>query len=202
MYRSLILQPETQSTAFKRWSEPESQPLQILDGEDWSEANLSVYRATRETKLQSLHFKIMNRVLPCNKFLKQIRIKSSDVCDSCGQVDSLLHFLYDCPTVREFWSAICRWFDGVENLALDTLSPKQFVFGVPRDCPKSTVINFILMNVKFFTFRQRLFHEGKLDLLHWLRDFRLKLRVERQIVSSDRKFHRFGKWTRIFNALG
>lgn len=164
--------------------------------------NLCVCSATRETKMQSLHFRIVNRVLPCNKFLKQIRIKDSEACYNCGQVDTILHFLLECPSVKRFWSMVCQWFDGVECLALDTLSPKQFVFGVPRVTPRATVINFILMNVKFFIFRQRLFHEGKLELLHWLREFKVKLLMERQIAFSERKIHRFGKWTKIFTAIG
>lgn len=140
--------------------------------EEWRETNLNVYR---EMKLQSLHFKIMNRILPCNKYLKQIHIKSSDACNLCGQVDSMLHFLFECPSVKTFWHSLCRSFDGVENLHLEALSPKQFVFGVRRDHPKSTTVNFILITTKSFIFRQGLFHEGKVELLHWLREFKLKL---------------------------
>lgn len=202
MYRALILQSKHQSTAFQRWSEPESQPLQILSKEEWMEANLTAYRSTRETKLQSLHFRIMNRILPCNKFLRQIRIKDSDACQLCGQSDSLLHFLFECQAVRDFWAAVCVWFSRVEDLALDTLSPKLYVFGVPRTFKKAAVVNFILMNTKFFTYRQRLFHGGKLELLHWLREFKMKLLMERHISRMEGKPQRFRKWTAILDAIG
>lgn len=202
MYKALILQPDTHPTAYKRWTDPSSYPTQILDPEEWKEANLSVYQATRETKLQSLHFKVMNRVIPCNAYLKQIRIKASDECGICGQVDSLVHFLFDCPSVHAFWTAICSWFGRVENLMLERLSSKQFVFGVPRSTAKAATINFIIMNAKFFILRQRLFHRGKLELLHWLREFKTKLLMERQICLNEGKSHRFKKWIRIFNAIG
>lgn len=202
MYRALILQANTQSTAFRRWSEPESQPLQIKSKEEWNEANLSVYRATRETKLQSLHFKIINRTVPCNKFLKQIRIKNTDACEICHLEDTILHFFLDCASVRTFWASLCDWFDRVEYLALETLSPKEFLFGVPRTFKKERIVNFILINVKFFVFRQRLFHGGKLEILQWLREFRGKLQVERHINLAEGKPNLFRKWKAIFEALG
>lgn len=100
MYRSILSQTSTQSTAFKRWSEAVRSPLQITDIEDWRDTNLSVYRAVREMKLHSLHFKIMNRVVPCNKFLKQLRIKASDICDLCGHEDYMIRFFLESPSVQ------------------------------------------------------------------------------------------------------
>lgn len=165
MYKALILQPGNRPTAYQRWSNPSSHPAQFGNFEEWKEANTSVYRATRETKMQSLHFKVMNRIISCNTYLKQIRIKHSDECDLCGQVDSLFHFFFECPEVQTVWAVICAWFDRVENLALQDLPPKQFVFGVTRDTAKETTINYILMNVKFFVFRQKLFHRGRMEFL-------------------------------------
>lgn len=202
MYKAFVLDTNRQTTAYQHWTDVGSHPIHIVDDEDWSESNLSAYRTTRETKLHSLHFKVVNRILPCNKFLKQIRIKSSDVCDLCGQEDNISHFLFECLTVRTFWKSLCRWFEGVECLALDTLSPKRYVFGVPRTFPKASVVNFILMNTKFFIYRQSLFHGGSLDLMHWLRELKLKLLVEKQISCSEGKAHRFGRWTKILQSLG
>lgn len=204
MYEALISQRSTSSTAFQHWSESTNHHLQISNGEEWREANLSVYRATRETKLQSLHFRVMNRILPCNKFLRQIGIKTSDVCDLCGQVDSIIHFLFECQTVQIFWTVLCGWFNGVDNLALalDSLSPKLFLFGVPKTFNKVPLVNFVLMNAKFYIYRQRLFHEGRLELPQWLSEFKVKLLMERQINSIEGKAHRFKRWLPVLNAIG
>lgn len=147
MYRAIIAQSGSHSTAFRCWSELDGSPLQVASTEGWSEMNWSVHRSTRETKLQSLHFKILNRILPCNSYLKQIHIKDSDECSLCGQVDSIPHFLRECPTVQTFWRALC---------------------------PLPSV-------TKFFVYRQRLYHGGALDLLHWLREFKQKLLTEKFI---------------------
>lgn len=202
MYGALVSKPDSQSTAFRSWSGMDGSPLQIESMEEWKEINLSIYRATRETKLQSLHFKTLNRVLPCNQFLKQIRIKESDACDLCGESDTILHFLLECPTVRTFWNAVCAWFDRVEDLPLGVLTPKQYIFGLPRSIPKAVVANFIVISTKFFVYRQRLFHGGSLELLHWLREFKLNILSEKYIHQSEGKANRFRKWERILTALG
>lgn len=202
MYKAVIAGDSSFSTAFKRWSEELDSSLQITSMEEWNELNLNVYRATRETKLQSLHFRILNRILPSNKYLKQIRIKSSDACDLCGRLDSDIHFLFDCPEVQSFWTSICNWFDRVEDLPLADLSQKQYLFGVPKAFPKAKVINLILMSVKFFVYRQRLFHDGALEMVHWLREFKCKLLNEKFIHQREAKLQRFRIWDRIVNALG
>lgn len=38
------------------------------------------YGCTREVKLQSFHYRILNRVLPCNTYLHRIKIKDSPKC--------------------------------------------------------------------------------------------------------------------------
>lgn len=106
-----------------------------------------------------------------------------------------------CDSVK-LTKTLCAWFAGVEDLALEEMPAKQFLFGAPRGVAKAATINFILMNVKFFIFRQRLFHGGRLELLHWLREFKSKLMVEKQICNNEGKTNRFRKWVRIFNAIG
>lgn len=112
-----------------------------------------------------------------------------------------MHFLFECRMVQHFWTVLCAWFAGVEDLALDSISPKLFVLGVPQVFRKAAIVNFILMNVKFYVYRQRLFHEGKLELLQWLREFKLKLFMEKQICYNEGKAKRFGKWAAILDTI-
>lgn len=202
MYRAFISEANSLSTAFRRWSEMVNSPLHIATAEEWNDLNLNVYRTTRETKLQSLHFRILNRILPCNKFLKQIRIKASDACDLCGRLDSDVHFLFECPNVQAFWQLVCAWFDRVEDLSLGDLDQKQFLFGVPRAFPKALMTNMILMATKFFIYRQRLFHGGRFELAHWLREFKGKLSSEKYILQCEGRLRHFHIWNKILKALG
>lgn len=201
-YRALIDLKEHCSTASLRWIDHANADLRVSGAEEWREICSNVYRSTRETKLQSLHFRIINRFVPRKKFLKQIRMVDSDLCDICSQQDTLVHFFYHCPQFQNFWSAICGWFDRIEDLRLKDLSAKQFLLGLPQAAPNSRKINAILISVKFYTYRQRLFHQSHFDLLHWLSEFRIRLRVEREILTRENKLNRFFPWVCILRAMG
>lgn len=172
------------------------------DQSEWSEACCRSFHTTRETKLQSLQYKILNRVIPCRVFMKRLRITTSDECQFCPTKDSIAHFLFTCDLVRPFWRGVCSWFYFADDLYLDQLSIKEFVFGLPKTHHRSSIINTILMNICFYIQRQKLFHNGQLDLLHWLRELRNKLRVEKWICSRTGKLGQFNKWNRILKELG
>lgn len=134
---------------------------------------------------------ILNRVIPCEVFLKRLRIRDTDHCPLCQvQVrDSIAHFLFNCETVRVFWRALCSWFNRADNLYLDKINTKEFVFGLPNH--KSDIINTILMYTRSYIHRQKFFDNGELDLLQWLGEFREKLKVEKWISTQTGKLRRF-----------
>lgn len=78
------------------------------------------------------------------------------------------------------------WFDKETNSQLN-VSLHVFLFGLPDTFPKAKVINFILLFVKFFIYRQKLFHHGSMDLTHLLRDLRTRLQVERYLTKIEKK---------------
>lgn len=202
LYRAIVDLKNHRSTASIRWLEHPDETMRISGDDERRELCSNVYRSTRETKLQSLHFRIANRIVPCKKFLKQIRIVESDLCEFCSQQDTLIHFFYHCPLVKVLWASICGWFDRVEDLQMQELSAKQFLLGLPPHAPNSRKINAILMSVKFYVYRQRLFHLSQFDLLHWLCEFRIRLCVEREILARENRLTRFSTWRRIFHPLG
>lgn len=202
LYSALILSKGHRSTAYKRWLDHSDPSLQIQGPEEWNHLCLNVYKATRETKLQALHFRILNRIVPCRAYLAQLRILDSDACQFCNNQDSLLHFFYECPLVKSFWMSIQQWFVRIEDLHLEALTSKDFLLGLPQHAHNARKINAILISTKFFIYRQRLFHQGQLDPLHWLREFRTKLLIEKEILIRQDKRRRFAVWNRILNALG
>lgn len=202
MYKALISGKKHTSTAFLHWSHSQDPALRVGHLEEWSDITRNIYKATRETKLQALHFRILNRIIPCNSFLTRIRIKQSPACDHCGAEDTITHFFYSCPVVASFRRGVFAWLDQGEDLRLDTVQLRQFLFGVPQATPKAPKINAILISIKFFIYRQRLFYDSKLELLHWLREFRMRLIVERNICHSQGTPGKFAKWRTLLQLLG
>lgn len=202
LYRAYISLQGHASSAFGRWQESADPRLRISNDDEWRDLSSNIYKATRETKLQALHFKILNRIVPCGSYLQQIRITQEDSCSICGTQDSLQHFFYECQGSKSFWQSVFNWFSRVEDLRLEEIPIKYILLGLPQLAPNARKINAILISVKFFIHRQRLFHQGKLDLIHWLGEFRARLLVEREISSRENKLKRFATWKRILDALG
>lgn len=200
LYYSLVKASKPAITSQSRWNE--TFPTDTEQQEEyWSAIYKAPYKVARDTKLQAFQFRIINRFLPCNSFLRNIRIKKEDTCTFCPAPDTIQHFLFYCPIVVAFWKAVITWFEEETQTQLH-VSLRAFLFGVPEDIMNSKVINFIILFVKFFIYRQKLFHQGVLDLTHFLHEFRTRLQIEEYLMKIENKQHRFHKWQRIYKALG
>lgn len=167
----------------------------------WADIYKSPYQAARDTKLQAFQFRVIHRFLPCNKFLHNIHIRRDDNCNTCQQPDSIEHFLYLCPTVKAFWDNVVAWFDREADLQL-SVSLRAFLFGVTPGVPQAKTINFLLLFTKFYVYRQKLYHQGSLSLIHLLGELRRRLQVERHLTLLEGKANGFRRWQRIYDALG
>lgn len=171
---------DTTCTALLRWQENREETT-VRDPAEWKDICTNPFRATRETKLQSLQYKIIHRTFPCGSFLCRVRIRDSDWCRYCDATDTITHHLYRCAKVLPFWNSLSRWFRQQVNLYLDLLTPKEIILGLPKGAHQRDVINHIVLAIKFYIFRQKMFHEGQLDMCHWLAELKIKLQTEKWI---------------------
>lgn len=201
MYNNFLQKDQQINAAYNKWTAGED-GISIDSPQEWNEVCTRAFSSSRETKLQSLQYKIYNRIAPCGVHLKQIRIRDTNDCPFCQEKDTTIHFFFHCEKVSSFWRKVCKWFTGATNLYLNRLTPKEFLFGVPKEFYRSKIINFTLMHLHFHIFRQKLFHESKLCLLQWLKEFSLSLQVEKWICARSGKKASFNKWTGILAELG
>lgn len=202
LYSMLIVNRIQPVAAQVKWNLEFTPSHDIPCEEYWDSIYRSPYRCSRETKLQSFQFKLLHRILPCNKYLRNIRIKDSDLCEYCAVTDTLSHFLFYCQKVTVFWESICNWFYQETNLDLAQVTCNEFLFGLPKEAPNSKTVNIILLNVKFYIYRQKMFHMSLLDITAFLREFRYKLKMEEHVCYLEGKPNKFRPWKGIINALG
>ena len=60
----------------------------------------------KEIKLREFNFKVLHGILPFNKNLKQWKIKLSDHCDVCGQIQTIEHLLRSYRYVQSLWKIV------------------------------------------------------------------------------------------------
>lgn len=200
IYGALIRSYKPSTSAQQKWvmTYPTLDPTQ---GGSWELLYQVPYRAIRDTKYQAFQYKVLQRIVPCNKYLANIRIKKEDTCTFCDEIDSIQHFLLDCENTRLFWSRICTWMEQNTGLLID-ISQQEYMLGVHPTSPGSRKINFIALFAKFFIHRQKLFHQGDFPLPLFLRELRTKLQIEKQISFLEGKPEKFRCWEQTLSALG
>ena len=55
------------------------------------------FKVMRSTELQSFQYRVLNRIIFCNKWLHKMNIKDRPTCDFCTAEDNITHFFIDCP---------------------------------------------------------------------------------------------------------
>lgn len=168
--------------------------VNIQDPAEWRQNYITPYLTTRETKMQSLQFRILHRIITCNHLLHRWRIKDQGSCSYGDQEDTLEHFFFTCQISRTFWSSVKGRLRAKVNLSLSNIPLTEFLLGVPRNFPQAPVVNLVLLWVKFFILRQKLFGGGILSLDHWIRELRMKLLAEERICIAEGKPGKFKRW--------
>lgn len=189
------------NTAYHRWTN--NTPDCAVDGrEEWSRVCLRVFRTVKETKLQSFQFQVLHAITPCRKYLRQLRLADDDLCTHCRITDYIFHFFFKRDLVKTLWSSICLWLANEVDIHLHNITPKEAVLGVDDISPKGRITNFILLHFRFFVHRQRLFHNNKMELLHWLSELRSRLWTMKFNLKFEGKAHLFNRWEHVAKALG
>ena len=88
-------------TALYRWEE-----MYYYADFDWPVLFKIPYKFTRETDVQSLQFKIINRYIPCKENLYLWGKESSDKCGLCNEIDTIEHFFAQCSYNSVFWQGV------------------------------------------------------------------------------------------------
>ena len=81
----------------------------FLETKDWHIIFLRTFKITQETYIQSFQYKIINRIINWSDELYNLKIKSYNECDECGEVDSIEHYLCYCKTSTNFFNQFKEW---------------------------------------------------------------------------------------------
>ncbi len=82
--------------------------LKNADHKTWQRIFKLPFQVIRETRIQTWQYNILHRVISCNKWLFNIKIKTSEWCDYCKDIDDIPHFFFHCPNVKMFWNSTLK----------------------------------------------------------------------------------------------
>lgn len=171
-------------------------------GLDWNSIFLLQYKTIRETCLQSFAYKLTYRLSPCNIYLSKIQIKDDDTCSLCAGTDSISHFFLKCDIVKPFWEQLTKWCTEYLGVSLGGLTEAQLLFGILNRMRDGKVLNWLILFAKFFIQKRKLFFQGNIPLIVFLREVRARIYKERLAGIWQNRANKFRPWQRLLDALG
>jgi hypothetical protein len=88
---------------------------------------------TKRTNLQSLQYKIINKIINCNYWLHKIKITDTAKCRFCNNAETIEHYLYGCSVTKQFWKAFLGWWNNVRTDRIPLLNEYDIVLGYIKD---------------------------------------------------------------------
>ena len=180
-------------SAIEKWNEK-------LEIDSWPQIFKLPYKCTRKTKLQTLQYKIIHRIFPCNYWLQKIKIKESDICNFCNNADTIEHYFYNCTMCAIFWKKLLRWWNNISDTEIESLNEYEIIFGIPINIEVINNLNFIILLGKSYIFAQKQ-KSDDLFFIHFLLILKNELEIEKQILDSKHLTHKWGKWQEIYDNL-
>ena len=191
LYKQFIKYKYKKPAGITKWNATATS--QIMDDE-WSKIFQRSYQTIWETKIQSLQFKIIHRIINCNKKLFDMKIKETPKCSYCDAIDDIPHFFMRCENVLDLWTRFFNWWNQVcyRNVNFPTpQSENEILFGLPNNGDNNVTLNFCMLHIKHYIYKQRLFHENEMQFGAIKNVLSVKLEIEKNILSRENKPQKF-----------
>ena len=144
------------------------------------------YKATKESKLRLLHFKILHNIYPTNILLCKMKVKTNILCDKCKVPDYIEHFFVECHLITSFWDHISSYIKSTINVNIK-LNTKDILLGLEysehNNLKKKYIdyINFIILIAKLSVSK---FKYGQMKNIYLIFELELILR-EKFLLKYD-----------------
>ena len=82
-----------------------------LSDNEWEIKYKMPYGITRDTTILATHYKITHRIIACTYQLKICKLKDTNKCDFCEEIDNIEHFSVTCKKSKTFWESLLKWWE-------------------------------------------------------------------------------------------
>ena len=156
-----------------------------LSSVDWEKIYLLPFKTTLDTKLREFQYKILNRILYTNKMLFKFKKVDSPLCGFCEkELETIEHLFFHCTKVCMFWDELKVVLSSLNILV--SLDIKDVLFGIFDTDNLSILVNYILLESKYFIYRCKL-NKGSLCMRLLVDKFKKTFQTERFIAKESNK---------------
>lgn len=121
---------------------------------------------------------------------------------ACGEVDSLTHFFVKCDRIKSSWDRLSQWCEEYLDISLTGLNNAELLFGGTDARKNQRTVNWLVFFAKYFIQKRRLFSQGSIPLVAFLREIRSTIHLEKRACYAENKIRKFRPWQCLYDALG
>ena len=166
--------------AVGKWNE-------LYNNIDWEFAFSLAFKTLKDTKIQTLQYKILTNIFPCNSKLYRWKVAASPRCNLCYEIDTIEHYICECDAVKEFWNSFQLWWKGIFDCYIH-LSVRDIIFGVQENNHTLKSLNYCILLAKRYIYAHK-YKGKKINISIYLLDLKDRLRtdiyIERSKVKSN-----------------
>ena len=118
-----------------------------------------------------MQYKIIHGIYACNLKLFHWKIKPSNLCSYCNEVDNSAHHFYYCKEMALFWHTFHNWWSNIckNCIICKPLTPVQVLLGVTKNLCHKPQLNYLILLAKWYIFRTK-YLENQCFLVSFLTD--------------------------------
>ena len=110
------------------------------------------------------------------------------VCSFCNELDDVPHFFVNCDNVSDILKYFFIWWNRIGYFVVDFRtrnSEKDILFGLPNESDNQIVLNFCILHMKNYIYKQRLFANNNLILEEFRRILLFKIEIEKNTNQTE-----------------
>jgi hypothetical protein len=201
IYTYIIMKSKIKPAAGKiKWIEKYDE--MDVEEEFWQYIYVTPSSLTKNSKILMIQYKIINRILAVNYNLKIWGKSTTDKCNACSQVDTIEHFMYQCPKTLCLWKSIQQWWKNIFHFTIK-LSLLEIIFGIPNEIKDHTVTiyNYVLLHAKYYIYVTKKKQE-ELNLFDLILFLKKELSLKRTSSIEKSQLHKFNaNWGELYESI-
>ena len=170
---------------------------------EFSKVFRHLMKSTQDTRLRWFQFRLLYRIIPCQRFLFLRKVVDAQTCNFCKTEEQTLeHLFWDCTTVKSFWNSFTNWlhhnFTHCRNL---NLSKQLVLLGVEPNVYTDQVFDLFVLLAKQHIFLAKM-NESRPNFHVYLSLLKQRLAVEKINAykgQSENRIRFFKNWQAYAN---
>ena len=122
---------------------------------EWCDIFSMPFKACKETRLQTFQYKIIHRIIGCNHWLYNMKVRDSPNCELCDKDDTIIHYFIGCRGLEQFWESFMTWWKGITGCSI-ILNEFIVLFGTNIPTREAEIFNYCIIVAKNYIYEQKI----------------------------------------------